>query len=95
MLLSVVAYVAITVVLPSGASSDPVIFHAFTVTAITLVAIIAIVRRSVLGPAAAILAVQPDNARALARWRSSYLLQWGLSEAIALSGIMVHFSASH
>jgi len=70
MLLSVVAYVAITVVLPSHASSDTVIFHAFTVMSITLVAIIFIVRRRFLAPAEAALAVQPDDARELARWRS-------------------------
>lgn len=91
MLLSVVAYVAITVVLPSHANSDPVIFHAFTVMSITLVAIIFIVRRSFLAPAEAALAVQPDDARALARWRSYNLLQWGLSEAVALYGLVLHF----
>lgn len=91
MLLSVAGYVAITVLLPSHASSDPVIFHAFTVMSITMVAVIFIVRRSFLAPAEAILAVQPDDARALARWRSYYLLQWGLSEAIALYGLVLHF----
>ncbi len=91
MLMSIVCYVFIAKLLPSSATPNPIIFYAITLMSVILVAVMFIMRRTLVLPSEAALATQPGDGKALARWRIGYLLTYCLSEAVALYGLVLHF----
>jgi hypothetical protein len=91
MLVSIVIYGFFAGLLPSSATPNPVIFYAITLMAVVLVAMMSVMRRMYVLRSEPVLAAQPNDAKALTRWRTGYLIRFCLSEAIALYGLALHF----
>ena len=91
MLASVILYFFIAEKLASTGSPNPVILYAVTAMAVSLVAVLFVMRRILVLPSAAALATQPGDATALSRWRTGHLLTYCLCEAIALYGLVLRF----
>jgi|SRR5271157_3674331 len=91
MLGSIVAYGYIVWWLPSAAIPNPLLFRVLTALSVTLVVGIFVLRRLQVLPVESVLAVQPDDAKALGRWRQGYIVTYVLSEAIVLYGLVLHF----
>jgi hypothetical protein len=91
MALGILIYVFLVLWLPSSTPPNPIVFLAFTGTAVAMVVVIFIVRRRLVLPAEASLAINPQDAKALASWRQGYVLIYALCEAIALCGLLLHF----
>jgi F0F1-type ATP synthase membrane subunit c/vacuolar-type H+-ATPase subunit K len=96
---SVVLYALIGELLGSStASPDTALYFAVTFLAIADVGAIVVMRRMFVVPAEATLAKQPEDPAALNRWRAGYIVIYGLSEAVALFGLVLRFlgfSLSH
>jgi hypothetical protein len=90
MLVSVVVYVLTMRLLPSGTPAQPPIFYVMALLAIMCVAALLTLRRIFVQRAETRLATQPEDRRALAQWRTGYLVTYCLSEAIALYGLVLH-----
>jgi hypothetical protein len=88
---AIVVYGMLVLRLPSSATSKPIVVQALTVVAVSLVILLFVMRRIQVLPAEAILQEQPQNAKALARWRQGYLVSYILSLSIALYGLVLHF----
>jgi hypothetical protein len=73
------------------AMSNPTIAVAIAVIAASTVAIIAILRRIMLMPAAAVLSSNPSDGSALTRWRAATLVVLALCESIGLYGLVLRF----
>ena len=91
MLASIILYVFIAEQFAPTASPNRVLFYVVTGMAITLVAIVVIMRRILVLRSQAALAAQPGDATALNRWRTGYLVTYCLCEAIALYGLVLRF----
>ncbi len=90
-LASIALYAYLVVSLPSHATPNPVIFLPISLVAVTLLIGVFVTRRMFLARTEKILAVNPEDSAALARWRMGYLVAYALSEAIVLFGIVLHF----
>jgi hypothetical protein len=88
---SIVIYFFLVMWLPSTASPNPVIFYALTLLAVTLVAVVFVFRRVFVTRSEKALTVQPDDRKALAQWRTGYLVIYCLSESVVLYGVVLHF----
>ncbi len=64
-------------------------YFALTLVAITTVGMIFAVRRVLVLRTEATLAAQPEDAMALNRWRSGYLVTYALCEALAMFGLVL------
>jgi hypothetical protein len=91
LLSAIVIYGLIVFRLPSSATPKPVVLRAITVLTVSLVVLLFVMRRIQVHPAAAILEKQPQDAKALARWRQGHLVTYTLSLSIALYGLVLHF----
>lgn len=91
MLSSILLYFLIAKQFAPTGSPNPVILYAVTVMAITLVALMFVMRRVLVLRSAAALAAQPNDAAALHRWRTGHLVTYCLCEAIALYGLVLRF----
>jgi hypothetical protein len=91
MLGSIVLYGYIAWRLPSSAAPNAFLFKVLTVLSIVLVVLIFAMRRIQVLPVEATLAVNPEDAAALSRWRQGYIVSYALSEAIVLYGLVLHF----
>lgn len=65
------------------------LYFVLTLVALTTVGMIFAVWRLFVLRSEATLAVQPDDAAALNRWRSGYIIVYALSEAVALIGLLL------
>jgi len=88
---AIVIYGLIVLRLPSSATPKPVVLQAITVLAASLVVLLFVMRRIQVRPAEAILEKQPQDAKALARWRQGHLVTYILSLSIAFYGLVLHF----
>ena len=76
---------------PASRAVSVAFVYAITAMAAFMVVAILLVRRTLLQPAQSILAEHPEDAAALNRWRTAYILTFALSEAVALYGIVLRF----
>ncbi|MBZ5573246.1 MAG: hypothetical protein LAO09_15355 [Acidobacteriia bacterium] len=90
---SVVLYALIGEVVGRGATSEPdtTLYFVVTFLAIADVGVIVVMRRQLVVPAETALAKQPQDATALNRWRAGYIVIYGLSETVALFGLVLRF----
>lgn len=88
---AIVVYGLLVSRLPSKATPKPVILQVITVLAVSLVVLLLVMRRIQVAPAEARLEKQPQDVKALARWRQGYLVTYTLSLSIALYGLVLHF----
>ncbi|MGO9084239.1 MAG: hypothetical protein ACLQBK_03360 [Candidatus Sulfotelmatobacter sp.] len=84
-------YAFVILRLPSSATPNPIMLRALTVVAVSITILIFVMRRIQVLPAEAILQIQPEDAKALARWRQGYIVTYALSLSIALYGLVLHF----
>ena len=91
MLASIVFYAGICRAIPSTASANPIMLRAISVLAVMDVVAIVVLRRLLLSKAAAALAAQPSDEKALARYRTGYIVIYAVSESISLYGVVLHF----
>ncbi|HET6181560.1 MAG TPA: hypothetical protein VFE61_31870 [Candidatus Sulfotelmatobacter sp.] len=87
---SIVMYWFLVWRLPSSATPSAIAFKVITALAVSLVAIIFVIRRTRVFPAAVALTANPQDAKALARWFQGHVLTYVLSEAIVY-GVVLHF----
>jgi F0F1-type ATP synthase membrane subunit c/vacuolar-type H+-ATPase subunit K len=69
-----------------------VVLEAVALACLTTVIMIFVVRRILVAKAAAVLASQPDDAPAMARWRGGYIVTLALCEAVALFGLVLRLA---
>lgn len=90
-LASIVIYAWMVRTLPSNVPADPRLFRIITAVAVAEVLVMFVLRRVFVVKAEEVLVSQPEDAIALQRWRTGYLVTWCLSEAVALFGVVLHF----
>ncbi len=74
-----------------GVAPTFILYLAVTIAAIFSVAMIVVMRRLLVLPAEATLANQSQDAAALGRWRAGHIVIYGLSETVALFGLVLRF----
>lgn len=84
-------YLFIILRLPSAATPNPIIHRALTVLCVTLAITIFILRKILLLPAEDTLQSEPQDAKALARWRLGHIVIYAISLSIAMYGLVLHF----
>jgi hypothetical protein len=62
------------------------LFHALSFISISLVGATVVVRRTLVLPSEALLKLRPDDALAVARWRTGYIFLYALCEVLGLFG---------
>jgi hypothetical protein len=90
-LVSIVLYAVITKMLPASVAPNVLIFRVLALLAMGNVVMIFLLRRKLVKPSEQTLSTQPEDAAALASWRTGYLITYAFSEAIALYGLVLHF----
>ena len=88
---AIVFYALVVLRLPSSATPKPILLRVLTLLSVFLVVLVFVMRRIQVLPAEAILEKQPQDAKALARWRQGYIVTYTLSLSIALYGLVLHF----
>ena len=88
---TIVIYGLIVFRLPSSATPKPVVLQSITVLAVSIVALLFVMRRIQVHSAEATLEKLPQDAKALGRWRQGHLVTYTLSLSIALYGLVLHF----
>jgi len=93
LLASILLYILVAAAIgtPGGKTPAPVILIALTFFAVVNVVVILVMRRVLVRKAEDTLRANPEDATALMRWRSGYILTYAIAEAIALFGLVVHF----
>jgi F0F1-type ATP synthase membrane subunit c/vacuolar-type H+-ATPase subunit K len=74
-----------------GAPPDRNFYFALTLVAIITVGMVFAIRRTFILRAEATLAAQPEDAAALGRWRTGYIITFVLCETVALYGLVLRF----
>ena len=90
-LISIVIYAWLVKTIPSTVPANLQIFRIITLVAVLDVIVIFVLRRNLVIRAEQTLALQPEDATALQRWRTGYITTWAVSEAVALFGVVLHF----
>src|SRR5271155_2911722 len=88
---TVVMYALMVWRLPSSATPNPIMLRVIAGVCVSEVVIVFVMRRVQLSPVEAILANQPEDAKALARLRRGYVVTYAISLSIALYGVVLHF----
>jgi hypothetical protein len=88
---AVVMYLFIIVQIPSTAKPSLALLRGLGFLAIVDVILVFVIRRILVFPAEAVLQNQPQDAKALARWKAGYIVTYALSMSIALYGLVLHF----
>jgi hypothetical protein len=65
------------------------LFHALSFISISLVGATVVVRRTLVLPSEALLKLRPDDALAVARWRTGYIFLYALCELLGLFGFVL------
>jgi hypothetical protein len=91
MLLSIVIYAILVKQLPATAHANPLVYRILTLVAIGVLCSLLLLRRKLVKPSEDALANTPEDAVAIRRWQSGYLMTYAFSEAIALYGVVLHF----
>jgi hypothetical protein len=91
LLLAIAAYVFLgeTIASRTAMPGNPMMFQIFALVAVVTVAVMFVARRKTIAPATATLRERPEDASALARWRSGYVITYVLCEAVALYGFLL------
>lgn len=91
MLVSIALYglVGELVAKPANQPRNIAVFNALTLLAVVMVAVIVVVRRSLVLRAEEALSSAPGDAAALNRWRGGYIVTYAICEAIALFGLVL------
>jgi F0F1-type ATP synthase membrane subunit c/vacuolar-type H+-ATPase subunit K len=90
-LMSIALYAVMTKILPASVLPNVLVFRVLALLSVATVAVIFLLRRKLVKSAEEVLSAQPEDAAAVARWRSGYLITYAFSEAIALYGLVLHF----
>ncbi len=88
---AVVMYLFIILQIPATAKPNLVVLRAFGFLTVVDVIVVFVMRRVLVFPAEAVLQNQPQDAKALVRWKMGYLITYALSLSIALYGLVLHF----
>lgn len=88
---SIAMYALLVKTIPSTVPANLQLFRIITVVAVLDVLVVFVVRRTLVARAQGTLAAQPEDAGALQRWRTGYIVTWAASEAVALFGVVLHF----
>ena len=91
MLASIVFYAGICRAIPSTASANPIMLRAIAILAVMNVGAIIILRRLLVSKSEAAVATQPSDGKALAQWRTGYLVIYAVSESSSVYGVVLHF----
>jgi hypothetical protein len=92
MLTSVLLYAVVGELIGPGARPvNPTLSYLFATTAVGIVGVIFVVRRTLVLRAAEALAAHPDDGLSLAHWRTGYVATYALCEALALFGFALRF----
>ena len=73
------------------ATPNPVVIRVISLVAASEVFVIVLLRRKLVVPALTLLATQPGDRGALARWQSGQIATWGLSTCIAIYGLILRY----
>jgi uncharacterized protein YqhQ len=87
----VVMYLFIIVRIPSTTKPNLALLRGVGFLAVLDVILVFVMRRILVFPAEAVLQNQPQDAKALARWKAGYIVTYALSMSIALYGLVLHF----
>jgi hypothetical protein len=68
------------------------LFHALSFISISLVGATVVVRRTLVLPSEALLKLRPDDALAVARWRTGYIFLYALCEVLGLFGFVLRMA---
>jgi hypothetical protein len=90
-LVSIVLYAVMTKMLPASIAPNVLMFRVLALLAVGTVVTIFLLRRKLVTPSEQTLSLKPEDAGALVRWRTGYLITYAFSEAIALYGLVLHF----
>jgi hypothetical protein len=88
---AVVMYLFIILRIPSTAKPNLALLRGLGFLAVVDVVLVFVIRRILVFPAEAVLQNQPQDAKALARWKAGYIVTYALSMSIALYGLVLHF----
>jgi len=92
MLASILLYVILGEFVGPGARGvNPTLSYLFSTTAVAIVGVIFVVRRTLVLRAAESLAVRPGDRLSLSHWRTGYLVTYALCQALALIGLALRF----
>ena len=94
MLSSLIVLFYISRAIPSRVTLNPTILVVLAIVALVDVVVLLAIRRAYVTRSAMILASDPENPAAIARWKSGQLITYALGEAVALYGIVLHFLGS-
>jgi hypothetical protein len=91
LLVAIAAYVFLgeTIASRTLVPSNPMMFQVFALIAVLTVALMFVVRRKSIAASTATLREHPEDATALARWRTGYVITYVLCEAVALYGFVL------
>lgn len=100
LMVSVVLYVLVGEMVAHNSTSAPdsSIYFALTLAAVIVVGLIVAMRRLLVLRAERVLVGLPEDEAALGRWRTGYIVTYGLSEVVAVFGLLLRilgFELSH
>lgn len=85
------ANVALARIASVHAAPNPLLIEVISLVAASEVFVIVLLRRKLVVPALTLLATQPGDTGALARWQSGQIATWGLSTCIAMYGLILRY----
>jgi len=77
--------------LPTAATPNWIIFYGISALALGEVGAMLVFRRIFILRSEEILSAQPQDTKALARWRTGYICMYSFALAIAIYGLLLHF----
>jgi len=92
LLVSILLYAVVGEVVAVGSrSANPKLDYLFTTTAVAVVGVIFLVRRTLVLRVEEILAAHPEDSLSLSHWRTGYIATYVLCESLALFGLVLRF----
>ena len=88
---AVVMYLFIILRIPSTSKPNLALLRGLGFLAVIDVVFVFVIRRILVFPAEAMLQNQPQDEKALARWKAGYIVTYALGMSIALYGLVLHF----
>jgi len=88
---AVVMYLFMILRIPATAKPNLLLLRGLGFLAIVDVILVFVIRRILVFPAEAVLQNQPQDTKALARWKAGYIVAYAVSMSIALYGLVLHF----
>jgi hypothetical protein len=89
MLASIALYVLVGELVGRHQAPENTLFHALSLVSIILVGSTLVVRRTLVLPSELLLNQKPGDSLTLARWKSGYLTQYAMCEALGLLGLVL------